>query len=35
VWKEFRDAPAGTNRMLAAMFLCYLIGLGFIVYARL
>jgi glucose uptake protein len=35
VWKEFRDAPEGTNRLLTAMFVCYLIGLGLIVYARL
>ena len=34
VWKEFRDAPKGTNRLLFLMFLCYLIGLGLIVYAR-
>jgi glucose uptake protein len=35
VWKEFRDAPDGTNRLLALMFLCYLIGLALIVYARI
>ena len=35
VWKEFRDAPRGTNRLLALMFLCYLIGLALIVYARI
>ncbi len=34
VWREFRLAPAGTNRLLYAMFLCYIIGLLLIVYAR-
>jgi glucose uptake protein len=34
VWKEFKDAPKGTNTLLALMFLCYLIGLAFIVYSR-
>ncbi|MFC2124969.1 GRP family sugar transporter [Bacteroidota bacterium] len=27
VWKEFRGAPAGTNRLLTIMFIAYLIGL--------
>lgn len=27
VWREFTQAPKGTNRILAVMFLCYLIGL--------
>ena len=30
VWKEFKDAPEGTNRILAIMFILYLIGLGVI-----
>jgi glucose uptake protein len=34
VWKEFRDAPKGTNTMLSLMFICYLIGLALIVYSR-
>jgi len=34
VWKEFRAAPSGTNRLLAAMFLFYLVGLGTLVAAR-
>jgi glucose uptake protein len=33
VWKEFKEAPAGTNRLLALMFVFYLIGLALIVYA--
>ncbi len=35
VWKEFAQAPRGTNRLLTAMFLCYLVGLVFITYSRL
>jgi glucose uptake protein len=35
VWKEFRDAPRGTNRLLWLMFACYLIGLSMIVYSRI
>jgi len=34
VWKEFRDAPKGTSLLLSLMFVCYLIGLGLIVYSR-
>jgi glucose uptake protein len=30
VWKEFKGAPAGTNRLLLLMFVSYLIGLAFI-----
>lgn len=30
VWKEFKDAPAGTNRILMLMFILYVIGLGVI-----
>ncbi len=35
VWKEFAEAPRGTGRLLGAMFLCYLVGLGLITYSRL
>lgn len=35
VWKEFKDAPKGTNLLLKLMFLCYLVGLGLIVYAKI
>jgi len=35
VWKEFREAPQGTNKLLGMMFLCYLVGLALIVYARI
>ena len=34
VWKEFKDAPKGTNMLLSLMFGCYLIGLVLIVYSR-
>jgi len=33
IWKEFRGAPKGTNRLLALMFAFYVVGLGLIVYA--
>jgi glucose uptake protein len=34
IWKEFRQAPQGTSRWLAAMFACFLSGLALIVLAR-
>lgn len=34
VWKEFKGAPEGTNRLLAAMIACFVVGLGMIVAAR-
>jgi glucose uptake protein len=34
VWKEFAQAPAGTNRLLVWMFLCYLAGLALITYSN-
>ncbi len=35
IWKEFRDAPAGTGRLLWLMFAGYLSGLGLIIAARI
>jgi glucose uptake protein len=35
VWREFDAAPPGTNRLLAAMFGSFVVGLGLIVYARI
>jgi glucose uptake protein len=35
VWKEFAKAPKGTNKLLAAMFTLFIIGLALIVIARL
>jgi len=34
IWKEFRTAPAGTSKLLAAMFACFLTGLALLVLAR-
>ena len=28
VWKEFKTAPAGTNKLIAAMFLAYFVGIA-------
>jgi glucose uptake protein len=33
IWREFRNAPPRTGRLLAMMFTCYIVGLGLIVYA--
>jgi glucose uptake protein len=33
IWKEFKEAPTGTNRLLALMFVFYIVGLALIVYA--
>ncbi len=34
IWREFRDAPPGTSRLLAAMFAAYLVGLVLVILAR-
>jgi len=34
IWKEFRGAPAGTNRLLTLMFASFIVGLTLIVFAR-
>ena len=34
IWKEFRAAPLGTSKLLAAMFACFITGLALIVLAR-
>ena len=34
IWKEFRSAPGGTTRLLAAKFVCFLAGLSLIIFAR-
>jgi len=34
IWKEFRTAPPGTTRLIAAMFGCFLVGLALIILAR-
>jgi glucose uptake protein len=33
IWKEFKSAPKGTNALIAAMFLFFILGLGCIVAA--
>lgn len=33
IWKEFRDSPKGTNGLIAAMFVLFLIGLSLLIYA--
>ncbi len=35
IWKEFKSAPKGTNVLLTLMFICFVIGLGLIIVARL
>jgi len=35
IWKEFKSAPKGTNKLLSLMFLFFIVGLGIIIYARL
>jgi glucose uptake protein len=35
IWKEFKDAPAGTGGLIAAMFACFIAGLGIIVYSNI
>ncbi len=34
IWKEFKGAPQGTNGLLAAMFLFYLLGLGVLIASK-
>ncbi len=34
IWREFKKAPRGTNKLLALMFLFFVVGLGLIIYAR-
>jgi glucose uptake protein len=33
IWKEFKGAPKGTNSLLAAMFICFVIGLALLIVA--
>ena len=35
IWKEFKGAPPGTNRLLAAMFFFYLLGLCVLIASKL
>ncbi len=33
VWKEFKNAPSGTNKLVTAMFVFFVIGLALLVYS--
>lgn len=33
IWKEFKNAPKGTNGLIAVMFLLFVAGLGLLIYA--
>lgn len=35
IWKEFKSAPAGTNKLLGLMFLFYMVGLALLIVARI
>ncbi len=35
IWKEFKGAPPGTTKLLAAMFFFYLLGLGVLIASKL
>ena len=35
IWKEFKDAPPGTNRYITYMFVSFISGLGLIIIARI
>ncbi len=35
IWKEFKDAPKGTNKLLTSMFASFIIGLVLIIIARI
>ena len=35
IWKEFKNAPPGTNRLLAAMFFFYVLGLGILIVSKI
>ena len=34
IWKEFKDAPKGTNRLIALMFLLFIAGIALIILAK-
>ena len=35
IWREFRNSPKGVGKMLAGMFLCFIVGLALIVVTKL
>jgi len=34
IWKEFKNAPVGTNKYIVAMFILYLVGLTLLIYSK-
>lgn len=34
IWKEFSDAPKGTNKLIVSMFVLFILGLGLIIVSR-
>ncbi len=34
IWKELKDLPKSKNWLITAMFLCFIIGLGLIIYSK-
>lgn len=34
IWKEFKNAPAGTTKLLSLMFVSFIVGLGMIIISR-
>ena len=34
IWKEFKNAPKGTNKLLGLMFLLFIVGLTLIIMAK-
>jgi glucose uptake protein len=34
IWKEFKDAPQGTNKLIFGMFVSFLAGLILIIFSR-
>lgn len=35
IWKEFKDAPKETNKLITIMFACFIVGLALIIAARI
>lgn len=35
IWREFKSAPKGTGKLLAAMFLFFVVGLGLIIWTKM
>ncbi len=34
IWKEFKDLPAAKNWLISLMFVCFILGLGLIIYSK-